>query len=1249
MSAVSPSHESGQDPAREFGPNEWLVDELYQQFVQDPKSVDKAWQDFFADYKPQSSTVAASTTGDGLVTQRSGTTATAAPAQRAPAREQVPQQTTASPAPSGGAQAPPAEATPQPTRARHAQPASPAADSKAGPDVTAKQQSPLKGAAARVVTNMAQSLEVPTATSVRALPAKLLVDNRIVINNHLKRTRGGKISFTHVIGYAVVKAAEAMPEMNSSFTEVDGKPTLVRPEHVNLGIAIDLQKSDGSRTLVVPSVKTAEAMDFAGFLRAYEDIIRKARTNKLTIDDFAGTTISLTNPGMIGTVHSVPRLMKGQGCIVGVGAMEYPAEFQGAAPETLTRLAVSKIMTLTSTYDHRIIGGAQSGEFLRRVHELLLSDSFWDGIFRSLRVPTVPIRWAPDLAASHEDDIHKQARVFELIHAFRVRGHLMADTNPLEYELRSHPDLDTGSHGLTLWDLDREFATGATFGDTPMMKLRDILGILRNSYCRTVGIEYMHIQDPDERKWIQDRVERKQKKPDRDVQLRILNRLNVAEAFETFLQTKYVGQKRFSLEGAETLIPVLDAVVSAAGQDGLDEVVIGMSHRGRLNALANIVGKSYAQIFREFEGNLDPKSAHGSGDVKYHLGADGEYVGLGGEQIAVSLVANPSHLEAVDPVLEGVVRAKQDIIDKGAAGFTVLPLLVHGDAAFAGQGVVAETLNLSGLRGYRTGGSVHVVVNNQLGFTTDPSAARSSVYCTDVARMVQAPIFHVNADDPEACTRVARLAFEYRQRFHKDVVIDLVCYRRRGHNEGDDPSMTQPQMYDLIDGKRSTRKVYTESLVNRGDITIEDADASLQDYRAQLERVFKETREAVTDLPSEVHPAPQFSTAEKVDTAVPLEVLKKIGDSFVNVPEGFTVHSKVLPVLQRRAAMTSQGGVDWATAELFAFGTLLLDGYPVRMAGQDSRRGTFVQRHAVVTDRHSGAEYSPLKQLEPGQAPFYIYDSLLSEYAAMGFEYGYSVANPKALVAWEAQFGDFVNGAQMIVDEFISSAEQKWAQRSGVALLLPHGYEGQGPDHSSARIERFLTLCAQDNMTVVHSATPSNYFHLLRQHTLDSIHRPLIVFTPKQVLRLKAAASPIEEFTTGTFRPVIGDGDVDPAAVRRLLLCSSRIYYDLVARREKIGDTSTAIARVEQLYPLPTDALAAEITRYGSLQQVVWVQDEPANMGAWPFMALHLPSQVGDVNLVSVTRPASSSPAAGSHHMHAAEQQHLLETALPEA
>ena len=703
---------------------------------------------------------------------------------------------------------------------------------------------PLRGAPSRVVANMEVSLTVPTATSVRAVPAKLLIDNRVVINNHLARSRGGKVSFTHLIGYAMVKALAIMPEMNNGFTEKDGKPALVRPAHVNFGLAIDLQKDDGSRTLVVPSIKSAEEMDFVHFWTAYEDIVRKARGNKLTVEDFQGTTISLTNPGGIGTVHSVPRLMKGQGAIIGVGALDYPAEWQGASNETLNKNAVSKILTLTSTYDHRIIQGAQSGDFLRIIHQLLLGDNrFYDEIFESLRIPYEPVRWIQDIDSSHDDDINKVPRVQELIHAYRVRGHLMADTDPLEYKQRRHHDLDVTTHGLTLWDLDRTFATGG-FGGYPFLKLRKILGILRDSYCRTVGIEYMHIQDPEQRKWIQNKVERPYEKANRDEQMRIMRRLNAAEAFETFLQTKFVGQKRFSLEGGESVIALLDRILCRAASENLDEVCIGMPHRGRLNVLANIAGKSYGQIFREFEGTQDPKSVQGSGDVKYHLGTEGEFVSEDGSKTKVYLAANPSHLEAVNPVLEGIVRAKQDRLNLAGESFTVLPVLMHGDAAFAGQGVVAETLNLSQLRGYRTGGTIHVVINNQVGFTTSPSSSRSSVYSTDVARMIQAPIFHVNGDDPEACVRVAELAYEFRQEFNKDVVIDMVCYRRRGHNEGDDPSMTQPLMYNLIEAKRSVRKLYTESLIGRGDISVEDAEAALRDYQQQLERVFVETREA---------------------------------------------------------------------------------------------------------------------------------------------------------------------------------------------------------------------------------------------------------------------------------------------------------------------------------------------------------------------------------------------------------------------
>jgi multifunctional 2-oxoglutarate metabolism enzyme len=1231
------------------------VEELYQRYLADPASVDRAWWSFFADYTP----ALANGTGPQPVITASRP-ASAAPPQPAatPQPQQAPPSRQATPA-EPASQA--AQAAPQPSQAAPASPvapqapqaapqAAPAPQAPAPPAVPGAEVSRLRGAAARTVTNMTASLSVPTATSVRSVPAKLLVDNRIVINNHLRRGRGGKVSFTHLIGYAVVQALKAMPEMNDAYTEEGGKPAVARPEHVNLGLAIDVQTADGSRQLLVPNLKAADEMDFRLFWTTYEDVVRRARVGKLTVPDYQGTTATITNPGTIGTVHSVPRLMPGQGCIVGVGAMEYPAEYAGASEETLARLAISKSVTLTSTYDHRIIQGAQSGEFLKKIHELLLGgDEFYDGIFAALRIPYEPVRWVRDFPYGHDDDVTRSARVQELIHAYRVRGHLMADTNPLEITQRKHPDLDINQHGLTLWDLEREFPTGG-FGGKPRMKLRDILGVLRDSYCRTVGTEYMHIQDPEERRWLQARIEVPHARAEHDEQIHILSRLNVAEAFEMFLQTKYVGQRRFSLEGAESLIPLLDAVLAEAAGADLDEVVMGMAHRGRLNVLANIVGKSYAQIFKEFEGNLDPGSVQGSGDVKYHLGAEGTFRAPGGRPIKTSLVANPSHLEAVDPVMEGVVRAKQDVIDKGEPGFTVLPVLIHGDAAFAGQGVVAETLNLSQLRGYRTGGTVHVIVNNQVGFTTAPQYARSSVYATDVARMIQAPIFHVNGDDPEAVVRTARLAFAYRQAFKKDVVVDMICYRKRGHNETDNPSFTQPLMYDLVEAKRSTRKVYTESLIARGDITMEEAEAALRDYQQQLERAFTETRDAAERPPEPgtvLRPEPEDRPVnhQAVPTAVSPEVVKRIIDTQVNLPADFTVHPRLKPLLDRRAAMVADDAIDWATGELLALGSLVMDGRPVRLVGQDSRRGTFGQRHAVLVDRHTGREYTPLKQLDSGAAKFLVHDSLLSEYAAMGFEYGYSVARPEALVCWEAQFGDFANGAQTIIDEFISSGEQKWGQRSGVVLLLPHGYDGQGPDHSSARVERFLSLCAQDNMTVAMPTTPGNYFHLLRWQGLSGRHKPLIVFTPKSMLRLKAATSAVGEFTSGSFRPLIADEQADPAAVRRVLLCTGKVYYDLIARRQKAGVADVAIIRVERLYPLPLEELVAELARYPGAESVTWVQEEPANMGAWPTMALKLPAHLGR-EVRGVSLPASSAPAAGSAALHAATHKELVETAV---
>jgi multifunctional 2-oxoglutarate metabolism enzyme len=1263
------SSSSASSQAGQFGPNEWLVEEMYQRFLDDPTAVDPAWHDFFADYRPgdadtgEADDAAANGAGNGA-TPPGGRTATAATTSTSPSAKKR----ATRPADGPPTRPTPAPTTPPTTNGRGTSngtaPARPAAGSTtqaARPAAPAGEGTAtrLRGAASLVVQNMEASLEVPTATSVRAVPAKLLADNRLVINNQLRRTRGGKISFTHLIGFAVVRALAEYPVMNRHFAEVDGKPAVVQPDHVNLGLAIDLPGKGGARSLVVVSIKGCEDMNFAQFWSAYEAVVHKARAGSLTAEDFAGTTISLTNPGTLGTNHSVPRLMQGQGAIIGVGAMEYPAEFQGASEERLAEIGVSKIITLTSTYDHRIIQGAESGEFLRRVHHLLLGGptgsgvGFFEGIFTDLRVPYEPVQWVQDIP---EGAVDKTARVIELIDAYRTRGHLMADTDPLNYRQRRHPDLDVLSHGLTLWDLDRQFATGG-FGGKAHMKLRDVLGLLRDSYVRTIGTEYMHIADPEQRAWLQERIEVPHQKPQVVEQKYILAKLNAAEAFETFLQTKYVGQKRFSLEGGETVIPLLDAVLDKAAEHELDEVVIGMPHRGRLNVLANIVGKPISQIFREFEGNLDPGQAHGSGDVKYHLGAEGKYFRMFGDgETTVSLASNPSHLEAVDPVLEGIVRAKQDLLDKGETdeGYSVMPLMLHGDAAFAGQGVVAETLNLALLRGYRTGGTVHVVINNQVGFTTAPEASRSSQYCTDVAKMIGAPVFHVNGDDPEACVWVAKLAVDYRQRWHNDVVIDMLCYRRRGHNEGDDPSMTQPSMYDIIDAKRSVRKIYTESLIGRGDISVEEAEHALRDFSNQLEHVFNEVRELEKSRPT-LSPSVEDEQHVPVDldTAVPLEVVHRIGDVHEQLPEGFTVHPRVKPVLAKRVKMSREGDVDWAFAELLALGSLAMQGKLIRLSGQDSRRGTFVQRHSVVIDRLTGEEYVPLRHLSPDQERFLPYDSALSEFAALGFEYGYSVANPDALVMWEGQFGDFVNGAQSVIDEFISSGEAKWGQRSDVALLLPHGLEGQGPDHSSGRIERFLQLCAEGSMTVALPSEPANYFHLLRRHALDGVRRPLVVFTPKSMLRNRAVVSPVEDFTGGGFREVIDDPrhrDRDAAAegVQKLVLCSGKIYWELAAARDKQDRDDVAIVRIEQLYPLPHRRLAEVLKRYPNATDVRWVQEEPANQGAWPFFGLELPEKLPErmTGLKRVSRRRMAAPAPGSSKVHEVEQADIIEKAF---
>ena len=1207
----------------DLGANSGLAEEMYGRYVEDPESVPDEWREFF-DHRE-----------DGAPTPQSSAPAPPDPAP--PTRYRAPAPERPSPAPQ-----PPAPA--------------PAADGD--------KPVPLRGATARIVENMEASLGVPTATSVRTVPAKLLEVNRQILNNHLARTGGSKVSFTHLISYAVLKALAQVPVMNSSYEVVDGQPNVVHHEHVNLGLAVDVEKSDGSRTLLVPNVKRADTLDFKTFHAAYEEVIGNVRSGKLSPEDFSGTTGTITNPGTIGTKHSVPRLMPGQGFIVGVGAIALPAEYEGADQRTIAQLGVSKTITLTSTYDHRVIQGAESGRFLAVVHDLLLgNDEFYDDIFQSYEVPYEPARWSVDVspvsAAGELDALastDKAVGVQQLINMYRVRGHLIANLDPLgAKEPQTHPELDINHYDLTIWDLDREFPTGGLAGE-PTMTLRDILGVLRDAYARTIGVEYMHIQEPDQKAWIQEHVEGVVWEPGREEKGRILERLVAAEAFERFLHTKYLGHKRYSLEGAESTIPMLDTLLSAAADDGVEAAILGMPHRGRLNVLTNVVGKSYSQIFREFEGELDPMSAQGSGDVKYHVGATGKHASPAGNEIVVTLASNPSHLEAVDPVVEGMARAEED--QKGdEERRKVLPVLLHGDAAFAGQGVVAETLNLSEVPGYDVGGTVHLVVNNQLGFTTAPEIGRSAVYATDVAKMVQAPIFHVNGDDPEACVRVMRLAFAFRQAFRKDVVVDMICYRRYGHNEADEPAYTQPRMYEIIQAHPSPRTRYVDALVREGDMTADEAAVVSEDFKARLDTAFSETHKsappdpsqaATPDAPSEPRlPAPQPDPSVRVATAVDRSVLDRVVEGLTSRPEGFTVHPKLERILQAHRVAFEKDEVDWSLAETFAFGSLVLEGTPVRLSGQDTRRGTFSQRHGVLIDQRTEEEYVPLAHLAPDQAPFMLYDSVLSEYAALGFEYGYSVEYPDALVLWEAQFGDFVNGAQVVIDQFVSAAEDKWGQLSSLGLLLPHAFEGQGPEHSSARMERFLALSAEDNQRVVYPSTAAQYFHVLRRQALATRRVPVICFTPKRYLRMPHTHSQVSDFTSGGFRLTLDDrADVDRQAVRRVLLCTGKVGHELMDKRDELA-APAAVVRVEQLYPWPEDEILTTVATYPNAREVWWVQEEPANMGAWSFVHARLARSLRDrAELRHVAREASASPATGSQTIHEREQEQLLAAAF---
>ncbi len=1276
---------------------QWYEDRMFALFAEDPTSVDQSWRDHFArhphsgipDPTPAETTVppqvrhhappappipvpqaqgsddpeahsvsvgSEDTTPAPQPSDRSASSGQDSSASRPTddSPEELPRNTvlvTRSDLPP----APPAQLSPATSpyvRLRHAHAAAALNEDAATED----ELEILKGVARATAKNMDASIQVPTATSNREIPAKLLIENRALLNAHLARTVGGKVSFTHLIGYAVVEALCEMPAMNVRYHLEGTKPAVEHMAHVGFGLAIDVRRPDGSRSLIVPVIHQADTLNFREFVGAYEDIVKRSRGGSLTPEDHQGATVSLTNPGTLGTTTSVPRLMSGQGLIIGVGATDFPAEFAGVSARKLAALGIGKTMNMSSTYDHRVIQGAASGEFLRLVsHKLTGQEGFYDRVFDALHAPLAPYHWEQDHEYDLEREKGKPARIAELIHAYRSRGHLAADTDPLAYRVRRHPDLDITSYGLSVWDLDRIFPTGGFGGQTTML-LRDILGRLRDTYTRTVGIEYMHIQDPDQRRWLQERIEGPYSAPTPEEQRHILSTLNHAEAFEEFLQTKYVGQKRFSLEGGESLIPLLDGVLGDAARRGIHEVAIAMAHRGRLNVLANIAGKSYGQIFSEFEGNQDPRTVQGSGDVKYHLGTEGVFTVDDGLATKVYIAANPSHLEAADGVLEGIVRAKQD--ELGDPLLPVVPILIHGDAAFIGQGVVQETLNMSQLAGFRTGGTLHLIVNNQIGFTTGPTSGRSTRYPTDLAKGLQVPILHVNGNDPEAVVRMAHLALAYREEFHKDVIIDMVCYRRRGHNEGDDPSMTQPVMYGLISKMDSPRAVYTRNLIGRGQLTDEQAEASIKEYEAELSKILTETREhgwrprdtEVADGPDRWEvPESQLPGQGMMlgwESATTPAAIARIGDAYRTFPDGFTPHPKMAKLCERRDRMAhGEVPIDWGFGELLALGTLVMEGTPVRMSGQDARRATFVQRHAVLHDHDDGREFTPLRFLTSGQARFDIFDSPLSEYAAMGFEYGYSVERPDALVLWEAQFGDFANGAQTVVDEFVSSAEQKWGQHSSVVLLLPHGYEGQGPDHSSARIERYLTLAAEDNLWIVQPSTPANHFHMLRSQAYRRPRKPLIAFTPKQLLRLSAATSPLADFTSGAFQPVIGEAEErvasSPARVDRVVLCSGRLYYDLVKERAARRQWSTAIIRLEQLYPLADEAVAAVLADYPNAE-VAWVQDEPRNQGAWPFLAVNLVPALGrSVRVVS--RPASASPAAGRASLHKVQHAQLLE------
>lgn len=1200
-----------------FGPNSALVEELYNQYQENPASVPGHWRRYFDEIEGKETPVPEKPGENGAEA-----VITAPPEKQAEVKTEK------------------------------------------EPEVPESAEvEKIKGVASKIVENMDESIQVPTATSLRVLPVKMLWEDRSIINRHLLQRGEPKASFTHIIAWAVIQALKEFPNINSFYTRKNGDHFRVKPGRVNLGIAVDLKSRDGSRNLVVPNIKGVDKMNFKEFLFAYAELIQKARDGKLGIPDFQETTISITNPGTIGTISSVPRLMKGQGAIIATGAINYPAEYQSMAQDVLNQLGVSKVMTITCTYDHRIIQGAESGMFLQKIHQLLNGEEdFYDTIFRDLEIPYEPLPYGEDKfegqlsgGANTLEQDRRAIAVWRLINMYRMRGHVLADLDPLSSGPGQSPELDLEYYGLTLWDLDREFYCEG-LGGKVTAKLRDIIKLLRDTYCGKVGAEYMHLLDLEERKWLRESMESTTNSPNlsKDDKETILHKLNQAMAFEQFLHKKYVGHKRFSLEGAETLIPMMHFLMEKGSEYDIDKFFFGMAHRGRLNILVNIMNKPYQKVFADFEGNIDPDTIQGSGDVKYHLGSKGSFKTSSGKTMDLELLPNPSHLEAVNPVVEGAARATQDHHEDEEAKKRVVPVLMHGDAAFAGQGVVAETLNMSQLRGYETGGTVHVIINNQIGFTTLPDDARSTEYASDLAKMILAPIFHVNGDNPEAAVHAMKMAFDYRQKFGKDVIIDLICYRKHGHNEGDEPAFTQPGLYKEIENHPTVRDIYVKDLLRMGDFTEKEMQKIFDEFDELLQQAFEDAKSSpaleVTDQMLDRAEEIQKNRDEFPDTSYSIDDLKEIAVKLNTVPKNFDANPKLLRQLAKRAeaAQNNEKKIDWGFAEALAFGSLLKAGKTIRLTGQDAERGTFSHRHAVLHGTNTNQRFIPLNNLSKEQGKFYPYNSLLSEFAALGFEFGYSAKKLDALVIWEAQFGDFVNGAQIIIDQFISASEAKWGQKSALVMTLPHGYEGQGPEHSSARLERFLQLCAEDNMQVANLTTPTQYFHILRKQTLQEKKKPLIIMSPKSLLRHPQAVCNVGELAAGSFQPFIPDTDMDnKKSIERIIICSGKVYYDLIKEKEEQNKDHVAITRLEQFYPFPDQDIEKYLKEFKSVKQIVWCQEEPKNMGAWTFVNPRLQKLLQkNQTLGYAGRLASASPAAGQKKIHEAEQAKLIAEAL---